>query len=62
MQQFIASEGVPIAVMLGQEELEAGQVRVKRLHAGNENSASKDKGQLVPMEKLVEEVRKLLGT
>jgi histidyl-tRNA synthetase len=62
MQQFNASEGVPIAVMLGQEELEAGQVRVKRLHAGNENSASKDKGQLVPMEKLVEEVRKLLGT
>jgi histidyl-tRNA synthetase len=26
-QQFNASEGVPVAVMLGQDDLEAGQVR-----------------------------------
>ncbi|SPQ26262.1 5cd68b98-6287-4207-8479-1d2108a5e3cc [Thermothielavioides terrestris] len=62
LQQFNASEGVPVAVMLGQEELDAGQVRVKQLHGGDKNAASKDKGQLVPRENLVEEVRKLLAS
>ena len=61
LQQFNASEGVPVAVMLGQEELEAGQVRVKCLHVGDKNAAQKDKGQLIPRENLVEEVRKLLA-
>ncbi len=58
LQQFNASEGVPVAVMLGHEELEAGQVRVKCLAGG----ISKDKGQLVARENLVEEVRKLLAS
>jgi histidyl-tRNA synthetase len=62
LQQFNASEGVPVAVMLGQDELEAGQVRVKCLHVGDKNAAQKDKGQLVPRENLVEEVRKLLAS
>ncbi|KAH6847289.1 hypothetical protein B0I37DRAFT_405289 [Chaetomium sp. MPI-CAGE-AT-0009] len=62
LQQFNASEGVPVAVMLGQEELEAGQVRVKCLHVGDKNAAQKDKGQLVPRENLVEEVKKLLAS
>ncbi|KAH6619795.1 hypothetical protein B0J18DRAFT_467926 [Chaetomium sp. MPI-SDFR-AT-0129] len=57
LQQFNASEGVPVAVMLGQEELEAGQVRVKQLHVGDKN----DKGQLVAREQLVEEVRRVLA-
>ncbi len=61
-QQFNASEGVPIAVILGQDEVEAGQVRVKHLHVGDRNAAQKDKGQLVPRENLVEEVRKLLAS
>jgi histidyl-tRNA synthetase len=61
LQQFNASEGVPVAVMLGQEELEAGQVRLKCLHVGDKNAAQKDKGQLVRREDLVEEVRKLLA-
>lgn len=61
LQQFNASEGVPVAVMMGQEELEAGQVRVKCLHVGDKNAAQKDKGQLIPREDLVEEVRKLLA-
>ncbi|KAL2145083.1 hypothetical protein VTI28DRAFT_7962 [Corynascus sepedonium] len=51
-QQFNASDGVPVAVILGQEELEAGQVRVKRLHVGDRNAQVKDKGQLVAMETL----------
>ena len=62
LQQFNASEGVPVAVMLGQDEVEAGQVRVKCLHVGDKTAAQKDKGQLVPREHLVEEVRKLLAS
>lgn len=57
LQQFNASEGVPVAVMLGQEEVEAGQVRVKQLHVGDKA----DKGQLVGREQLVDEVRRLLA-
>jgi histidyl-tRNA synthetase len=61
LQQFNASEGVPVAVMLGQEELEAGQVRVKCLQVGDKNAA-KDKGQLILRENLIDEVRKLLAS
>ncbi|KAK4044707.1 hypothetical protein C8A01DRAFT_42610 [Parachaetomium inaequale] len=60
LQQFNASEGVPVAVMLGQDELEAGQVRVKCLHVGDKDAA-KDKGQLIPRENLVDEVRRLVA-
>jgi histidyl-tRNA synthetase len=60
-RQFNASEGVPVAVMLGQDELEAGHVRVKRLQ-GVKNAEDKDKGQLVSRGNLVEEVRKLLAS
>jgi histidyl-tRNA synthetase len=52
---------MPVAVILGQDELEAGQVRVKRLQ-GDRNTEVKDKGQLVSGENLVEEVRKLLAS
>ena len=61
-QQFSASEGAPVAVILGQDEVAAGQVRVKTLHVGDKNSEQKDKGQLVSREDLVEEVRKLLAS
>lgn len=70
LQQFNASEGVPVAVILGEEELAAGQVRVKQLHQGDKDKSKdtgkkdetgdKDKGKLVSMDDLVEEVRKLL--
>lgn len=60
-QQFSASEGVPIAVILGQDELEAGMVRVKQLHVGAQDTTEKDKGKMVPRENLVEEVRDLLA-
>jgi histidyl-tRNA synthetase len=59
-QQFkvAETEGVPLAVILGQDELLAGQVRLKRLGSGdNEN-----KGQLVSREDLVKEVKILLET
>ncbi|KAK4096997.1 class II aaRS and biotin synthetase [Parathielavia hyrcaniae] len=59
-QQFNASQGVPVAVILGEEELAAGQVRVKQLQGGDRDAAVKDKGLLVAREKLIEEVRKLL--
>ncbi|KAL1887917.1 Cytoplasmic and mitochondrial histidine tRNA synthetase [Sporothrix stenoceras] len=59
MAQFNASDGVPLAVILGDEEVKAGQVRVKRLHTGGE-SGDKDKGKLVSLDGLVEEVRSLL--
>lgn len=55
--QFNASKDVPVVVMLGQDELEAGQVRVKQLKEGQDE---KDRGRLVPKENLVEEVKKLL--
>ncbi|KAM0617882.1 hypothetical protein ACHAO3_001478 [Verticillium nonalfalfae] len=61
-QQFSASEGAPVAVILGQEELNAGQVRVKQLHVGDRNAAQKDKGQLVARQDLVEAVRTLLAS
>ncbi|RXG46752.1 hypothetical protein VDGE_01685 [Verticillium dahliae] len=60
-QQFSASEGAPVAVILGQEELDAGQVRVKQLHVGDRNSAQKDKGQLVARQDVVDAVRALLA-
>lgn len=61
LRQFAASEGVPIAVILGDDEVAAGQVRLKFM-GGDKEAAQKDRGQLVPKEDLVEEVRKLLAT
>ncbi|KAG6007325.1 hypothetical protein E4U21_006136 [Claviceps maximensis] len=64
-QQFKAAEGVPLGVILGQEELAAGQVRLKKLgqgeaKAGEDESASRDDGKLVSLDDLAEEVKKLL--
>ena len=63
LQQFNASEDVPIAVILGEEELAAGQVRLKVVRASSDKEAvKKDRGQLVARKDLVEEVKKLLST
>ncbi|KAG6036655.1 hypothetical protein E4U41_005579 [Claviceps citrina] len=64
-QQFKAAEGVPLGVILGEEELAAGQVRLKKLgqvdtKAGDDESASKDYGKLVSLDDLADEVKKLL--
>lgn len=55
--QFNASKEVPIVVMLGQEELEAGQVRLKQIKEGQD---SEGRGLLVAKEDLVEAVKGLL--
>lgn len=56
--QFNASKDVPIVVMLGQDELDAGQVRLKQIKEGQDD---KDRGQLVPKEDVVEEVKKRIA-
>lgn len=71
-QQFKAAKDVPITVILGQDEMASGQVRLKIFSPGDDETGEKDKGdketdkqdqgQLVPIVNLVEEVRKLLRT
>lgn len=61
LQQFDASKNVPVAVILGEEELAAGQVRLKAVRPGEGEVVQKDKGRLVSNDDLVEEVRKLLS-
>lgn len=56
-KQFDAAEkvGCPVAVILGKEEYPEGKVRVKNLGTGKT-----DEGELVPTDKVVEEVQKRL--
>ncbi|KAI0837941.1 histidyl-tRNA synthetase [Hypoxylon sp. FL0890] len=65
-QQFKAAEDVPLAVILGQDELADGKVRVKVLGTGKgseeKDDKDKDQGQLVSRDDLVQEVKKLLQT
>ncbi|KAK5993512.1 Histidyl-tRNA synthetase [Cladobotryum mycophilum] len=60
-QQFNASEGAPLIVILGQDELAAGQVRLKDTRASDVEEGQKDRGRLVSREDLVEEVKNLLS-
>ncbi|OAA57570.1 histidyl-tRNA mitochondrial precursor [Niveomyces insectorum RCEF 264] len=60
-QQFKAAEDVPLGVILGEDELAQGQVRLKVLNAGGPDAADeKDRGQLVSQDDLVAEIKKLL--
>ncbi|RDL39381.1 putative Histidyl-tRNA synthetase [Venustampulla echinocandica] len=59
-KQFKAAKNLRLAVILGQDELAAGQVRVKVLRDSDDESDSKDRGHLVSRGNLVEEVKKLL--
>ncbi|KAI1658787.1 histidyl-tRNA synthetase [Daldinia decipiens] len=65
-QQFKAAEEVPLGIILGQDELAEGKVRLKVLGTGKGGKEGekdeKDQGQLVERENLVEEVKKLLQT
>jgi histidyl-tRNA synthetase len=61
LQQFNAVKEMPVAVILGQEEMEAGQVRIKDARAGDGDKVEKDRGRLVPRENLVEELTSLLS-
>lgn len=69
-QQLDASNNSLLAVILGRDELEGGQVRLKVVPAspkdaaqttGDKDTAQKDRGELIPREKLVEEVQKQLS-
>lgn len=60
LPQFTASAGASVGVILGQEEMAAGQARVKDLRVADKEPLQKDRGQLVSLENLVEEVEKLL--
>ena len=55
--QFNASKDIPIIVILGQDELEAGQVRLKEARTEEE----KNRGRLVDKDSLVEEVKTLMS-
>ncbi|EEB05108.1 cytoplasmic histidine-tRNA ligase Hrs1 [Schizosaccharomyces japonicus yFS275] len=59
-QQFEAADkyGVPVAVILGQDEFNGGNVRIKRM-GQKENS---DEGVLVPRASMVSELKKLLAS
>ncbi|PHH67680.1 hypothetical protein CDD82_1223 [Ophiocordyceps australis] len=59
-QQFKAAEDVPLGVILGQDEMAAGQVRLKMLNQGDDKSEEKDRGKLVSLDDLAQEVKKLL--
>lgn len=58
LQQFKAAMGVPLAIILGQDELAAGQVRLKVFRADEDEE--KDLGQIISRDSLIEEVKKLL--
>lgn len=60
-QQFKAAKDVPLAVILGQDELAGGLVRLKVLGAGDGETDEKDWGQLISKDNLVAEVKKLLN-
>lgn len=56
-QQFKAAEngGIPYAVILGEDELKAGKVKIKEL--GLPEGHAEKEGVLVDMDRLVEEVK-----
>lgn len=61
-QQLNASWGMPLAVVLGQNELAASQVRLRAgRDSGDKETGQKDRGRLVSREDLVDEVRKMLS-
>ena len=60
LPQWKASEGALVGIILGQEEMQAGLVRVKDLRVRNEGAAGSDRGKLVKLEDVVDEVQGLL--
>lgn len=59
-QQFKAAEDVPLGVILGEDELANGQVRLKVLGSGGAEADDKNRGELVSEDDLVAEIKKLL--
>lgn len=59
-QQFKAAKDVPLAVILSQDELDEGLVRLKVLGKGGGETGEKDRGLLVSRALMVVQVRKAL--
>ena len=62
LQQFNASESIPIVVLFGRDEIDAGQVRLKDNRSSDSEAVEKDRGRLISRKDLVEEVQKLLAS
>jgi len=62
-KQFKQAEtaGIPLAVILGEDELRDGKVKIKVLGIRDENNPEKD-GVLVDRSSMVDEIRKRLPT
>lgn len=60
MPQWRASEGASVGVILGQEEMQGGLVRVKDLRIGDDDAVERDRGKSVKLEDVVDEVQGLL--
>ncbi|KAF4451061.1 histidine--tRNA ligase mitochondrial [Fusarium albosuccineum] len=61
LQQFNAAGETPLAVILGQDELAAGQVRLKDARVTDRDAGQKDRGRLIARQDLIEEVKRLLS-
>lgn len=61
-QQFKAAKDVPVWVILGQEELAEGLVRLKVLGPTDDAPDEKDRGQLIAKDSLVAEIKKLINS
>jgi histidyl-tRNA synthetase len=59
-QQFKTAKNIPLAIILGQDEVASGQVKLKNFVAGDHETNAKDRGQLISRADMVEEVKKLL--
>lgn len=58
--QFNASKDTPLAVIVGEDEMAAGQVTLKDLRVGDKDAEQKDRGRLISKQELVGEVKRLL--
>ncbi|KAL7917110.1 histidyl-tRNA synthetase [Trichoderma austrokoningii] len=59
-QQFNASKNAMLAIILGQDEIENGQVRLKNALATSSEKVQGEKGEVIPREQMIEEVQKRL--
>lgn len=59
-KQFKAAKNIRLAVILGQDEVADGKVRLKVMRESDDETESRDREQLISRDDLVEEVKKLL--
>lgn len=61
LQQFKAAGDTPVGVILGQDELARGEVRLRLLNRGGNEGEARDEGRLVKRAELVSEITKMLA-